>query len=68
MCVAFLPVAVVPLWQLAQLPCTCVWSTRSRGLEDNGGVAVLAQLRGRDVRGVLAGGRRAVVAAWSSRW
>ena len=24
-CVAFLPVAVVPLWQLAQVPVTPVW-------------------------------------------
>ena len=31
-CVGFLPVAVVPLWQLAQVPCTCVWSTRRAGL------------------------------------
>ncbi len=31
-----LPVAVVPLWQLEHVPCTCVWSTRSTGrqLED----------------------------------
>ena len=26
MCWAFLPVAVVPLWQLAQLPFTLLWS------------------------------------------
>jgi hypothetical protein len=26
-----LPGAVVPLWQLTQLPETCKWSTRSRG-------------------------------------
>jgi hypothetical protein len=29
MCAAFLPVAVVPLWQLTQLPVTPVWSKRA---------------------------------------
>ena len=28
-CVAFLPVAVVPLWQLAQLPVTLAWLKRA---------------------------------------
>ncbi|RPI32549.1 MAG: hypothetical protein EHM52_00125 [Actinomycetota bacterium] len=28
---AFLPVAIVPLWQEKQLPMVCVWSTRVAG-------------------------------------
>jgi len=31
MCPVGLPVAVVPLWQEAQLPLTCAWSTRVTG-------------------------------------
>ncbi len=33
MCVGGLPLALVPLWQLAQLPSTSAWSTRSTGLQ-----------------------------------
>ena len=30
-CVADLPLAIAPLWQLEQLPITCAWSTRVAG-------------------------------------
>ena len=33
MCVADLPNATVPLWQLAQVPVTCAWSTSTAGLQ-----------------------------------
>ena len=34
MCVACLPVAAVPLWQVAQLPLTWLWSTRVTGFQN----------------------------------
>jgi hypothetical protein len=33
MCVAFLPVAIVLLWQDTQVPLTCVWSTVMTGFQ-----------------------------------